>query len=75
MVPIVPKSLPNLAGIPVFFAAGRGDSFVPPESANQLATLLQNAGADLTLRWSDRGHQLDLEEIDEARLWFEANFS
>ena len=35
MVPIVPESLPNLAGIPVFLAAGRGDSFIPPESTNQ----------------------------------------
>ncbi len=72
MVPIVPESLPNLAGIPVFLAAGREDSFIPPESTNQLATLLQKAGADLTLRWSDRGHKLELVEIEEARLWLKA---
>jgi predicted esterase len=74
MVPIVPESLPNLAGIAVFLAAGRGDSFIPPESTNQLATLLQKAGADLTLRWSDRGHQLESGEIEEARLWLKVNF-
>ena len=74
MVPIVPESLPNLTGIPVFLAAGRRDSFVPPEGTNQLAALLQKAGADLTLRWSDRGHQLDSEEIEEAKHWLKAQF-
>jgi predicted esterase len=74
MVPVVPESLPNLAGVPVFLAAGKADSFIPPESTNQLATLLQKAGADLTLRWSDRGHQLEAEEIDEARLWLKRQF-
>ena len=37
MVPIVPESLPDLAGIPVLLAAGRGDPYVPPEGTNQLA--------------------------------------
>ena len=74
MLPLVPESLPNLVGIPVFLAAGRGDPFVPPENTNQLATLLQKAGADLTLRWSDRGHQLEPEEIEEARLWLKCKF-
>ena len=74
MLPIVPKSLPNLAGIPVVLSAGKRDSFIPPESTEQLAALLQKAGADLTLRWSDRGHQLEPEEIEETRLWFRTNF-
>ena len=75
MVPIVPESLPDLAGIPVFLAAGRGDPYVPPEGTNQLAAMLKKAGADLTLRWSNRGHQLDPEEIDEAKIWLSTNFS
>ena len=74
MVPIVPESLPDLAGIPVLLAAGRVDPYVPPEGTNQLAVMLKKAGADLTLRWSNRGHQLDPEEIDEARAWLAGRF-
>ena len=74
MLPLVPESSPNLGGIPVFLAAGRRDSFIPPESTEQLAALLQKAGADLTLRWSDGGHQLDPEEIEEVRLWLKRKF-
>lgn len=74
MVPIVPGSLPNLAGTPVFLAAGKRDSFIPPEGTKQLAALLQKAGTDLTLRWSDHGHQLEPEEIEEARLWLKRHF-
>ena len=75
MLPIVPENLPSLAGIPVFLAAGRKDPFIPPEGTDRLADLLRKVGADLTLRWSDRGHQLDPEEIDEARTWLKRRFS
>jgi phospholipase/carboxylesterase len=67
--------LPSLAGTPVFLAAGRRDRFVPPEGTDQLADLLRKVGADLTLRWSDRGHQLEPEEIDEIRIWLRRQFS
>ncbi|HEY5707735.1 MAG TPA: alpha/beta hydrolase [Terrimicrobiaceae bacterium] len=74
MVPLVPEKRPNLKGISVLLAAGRRDSFVPPEGTKQLADLLQKAGANLTLRWSDRGHQLGSTEIDEARQWLQEHF-
>jgi phospholipase/carboxylesterase len=75
MVPIIPESPPILTGVPVFLAAGRGDPFIPAEGTNQLAAMLQKAGADLTLRWSNRGHQLDPDEIDEIRIWLADRFS
>ena len=74
MVPTVPKERPDLGGISVFLAAGKNDTFIPPESTKQLADLLRRAGADLTLRWSDRGHQLESEEIDEAADWLKEKF-
>jgi phospholipase/carboxylesterase len=74
MVPIVPASLPNLTRIPVFLAAGERDSFVPPNNVNQLAAMLQEAGADLTLHWSHGGHQLDSQEIEAARHWLTVEF-
>ena len=75
MLPIVPDNLPSLAGIPVFLAAGRKDPFITPKGTDQLADLLRKIGADLTLLWSDRGHQLEPEEIDEARTWLRHRFS
>ena len=75
MLPIVPEAVPDLAGIPVFLAAGKRDPFVPPEGAERLAALLRKAGADLTMRWSDSGHQLEPEEIDEVRVWLKRHFS
>ena len=37
--------------------------------------MLRNAGAELTLRWSDTGHQLNQEEVDEARGWLKRQIS
>jgi predicted esterase len=36
--------------------------------------MLRNAGAEITLHWSDTGHQLNLEEVDQARSWLNATF-
>ncbi|HEY5779872.1 MAG TPA: alpha/beta hydrolase [Terrimicrobiaceae bacterium] len=74
MIPLVPATLPNLAGVPIFLAAGKRDSFVPPQNTEQLAAMLRNAGAEITLHWSDTGHQLNLEEVDQARSWLNAKF-
>jgi phospholipase/carboxylesterase len=74
MVPIVPEKRPDLTGTSVFLAAGKNDNFVPREGTRQLADLLQEAGADLTLRWSDSGHQLESKEIDEAGKWLQTHF-
>jgi phospholipase/carboxylesterase len=75
MLPIMPEKRPDLSGISVFLAAGKKDPFIAPEGTKQLADLLQKAGADLTLRWSDRAHQLESEEIDEASKWLKVHFS
>lgn len=75
MVPMVPATLPNLTGIPIFLAAGKRDSFIPPQNTDQLAVMLRHAGAELTLRWSDSGHQLNPDEVEEARSWLNAQFS
>jgi predicted esterase len=75
MAPLVPGKQPDLSGISVFLAAGRKDTFIRPEGTKQLADLLQKAGADLTLRWSNRGHELESEEISEASKWLIARFA
>ena len=69
MVPFEPEGTPDLTGMPVFLAAGRRDTMIPPANTERLAEILQQAGADLDLRWKPVGHPLTYEEIEEARGW------
>jgi predicted esterase len=38
----------------------------------QLASLLQEPGAAVTLRWQPDGHTLSFQKVDEARRWLAA---
>ncbi len=69
MVPFEPGETPDLSGMPIFLAAGRGDRMIPPERTERLAEILREAGADLDLRWRDTGHGLTYEEVAEAKEW------
>lgn len=69
MVPFEPEILPDLAGAPVYLAAGRSDPIVPPENTERLAELLQSAGADVTFDWQPGGHGIGRTEIEAARRW------
>ena len=69
MVPFEPEETPDLSGMPVFLAAGRQDTMIAPDNTERLAAILQEAGADLDLRWKNTGHPLTYEEIEEAKEW------
>jgi predicted esterase len=69
MVPLVPDKTPDLSGIPALISAGLSDPIVPQDQSEQLADLLQDAGADVTMRWQDSGHELNSEEIKYAKEW------
>ena len=69
MVPLKLEELPNLKGVPVLVAAGRADPIVPPENTQQLVSLLEQAGANVTQRWHPGGHELSQSAIEEARQW------
>ncbi len=69
MVPFEPEATPDLSGMPVFLAAGRRDTMIAPDNTERLAAILQEAGADLDLRWKDVGHPLTYQEIEEAAAW------
>ena len=70
MVPIVPDPLPSLAGTPIFMSNGRTDSLIPAAEAGRLASLLRQAGADLTLEWQPGGHQLTRQDLVQAQGWW-----
>ena len=69
MVPFEPDVTPDLSGMSVFMAAGRMDRMIPPENTQRLADILDEAGADVDLRWRGTGHPLTYEEVDEAKEW------
>jgi phospholipase/carboxylesterase len=70
MVPFEPEQTPDLSETPVYLAAGRSDQMVPPENTEQLARLLREADADVTLDWQPGGHGIGPEEVQAARNWF-----
>jgi predicted esterase len=69
MVPFEPETMPDLWGTPVYLAAGRSDTLVPPENTERLAELLREAGAEVTLDWQPGGHGIGRTEVEAARAW------
>lgn len=75
MVPLRNVVLPDLKDVPVFIGAGRNDRMCPPAETEELCSLLQGAGAKLTLHWENAGHSLTGTEIETAAIWFRQTFS
>jgi len=69
MVPLVPETNPNLAGVRVWIGAGSNDPIVPASETKQLAELLRAAGADVTVRFLQSGHALTPDDVDLTREW------
>jgi len=75
--PMVPRrgvKLPNLTSVPVFIGAGRHDPICPPQGTEELAELLEEAGADVRVHWEPSGHQLTGTEVKAAGDWYEKHF-
>jgi len=67
MVPFEPEALPDLSGVRVFVGAGELDHMVPRENTERLLEKLEDAGAEIQVRWQRTGHDLAREEVDEAK--------
>ena len=67
--PLVPAKLPDLSGKAVFLSSGKVDPIVDAENAANLARMLTEAGAEVTHRVQQTGHELTRVDIDEAREW------
>ena len=70
MVPLIPQSLPDLAGTRVFL--GGQDALATPEETEKLAALLRDSGADVTVHWQPGGHGLTHEEVQAVAEWLAA---
>src|SRR5690625_4837266 len=71
--PMVPRrgiALPDLTGKHAFIAAGTNDPMCSPEEAEELKTLLNDAGAKVEIHWENNGHQLTMSEVEAAHAWY-----
>ncbi len=69
MVPLVPDALPDLRDVRVLIAAGRHDPIATAEQTQMLADLLARAGADVTVHWSQAGHNLTPDDLQAGSRW------
>jgi predicted esterase len=69
MVPLTPDRQPNLSSVSVFISGGAFDPIVPGSETKALAELLRVAGANVTVRLLQSGHELMPEDVDLAREW------
>src|SRR5437588_1149828 len=69
MVPLVPKTTPSLNSKRVWIGAGAHDPIIPASNTKELVEMLRIAGADLTIRFFQSGHQLTSDDVDLAREW------
>lgn len=69
VVPFEPTASVTHAGTPVFIGAGRDDTVAPPASAERLATLLRERGANVTVYLGAGAHGITPPELAAAREW------
>jgi predicted esterase/catechol 2,3-dioxygenase-like lactoylglutathione lyase family enzyme len=69
MLPFEPEKLPDLSGTSVFIGAGDRDPMAPRQTVERLATVLRDAGADVTMHWTPGGHAITKEELAAAQEW------
>jgi phospholipase/carboxylesterase len=69
MVPLTPAAAPDLAGTRAIICSGTRDPIIPVENAERLAGMLRRAGAEVTHRFEEAGHQLVFDEIAVAKNW------
>jgi phospholipase/carboxylesterase len=67
MVPLEPDPLPVLDGAPVQINAGTADPIVTPAQSEALGSLLQRAGASVSVDWIRAGHGLTRQDLDVGR--------
>src|SRR3954471_3482626 len=58
MLPFVPALIRDFSHLSVFIGEGRSDHIVPSGQVEELGALFESGGADLTISWSQGGHEI-----------------
>ena len=69
MVPFVPELIRDFSHLSVFIGAGRLDPVVPSGQVEEVATIFERGGADVTISWRQGGHELGEDDIRAAKTW------
>lgn len=69
MVSLMPEPMPRVPNTPVLVSNGRTDPLVPLQETERLVRLLELAGADVTLLMHPAGHELTLDDVEQASGW------
>src|SRR5438874_4258562 len=69
MVPLIPETPPDLGSGRVWIGAGSNDPIVAASETKELAELLRGAGADVTIRFFQAGHDLTQQDVEAAQEW------
>jgi len=72
MVPLITPAQPDLSSVRVWIGAGDKDPIIPTSESQRLADLLRRAGADVTIRFFNSGHNLTNDEIERAHDWLKS---
>jgi phospholipase/carboxylesterase len=69
MVPLQQAPTTDLAGKPVLIVSGTSDPIIPADNSARLATMLQQAGAEVQHRVLPVGHQLSQADLTLTKAW------
>ncbi len=75
MPPFIPAEPVDLGRKPVLMLSGERDPIVQRDQVMQLANLLRDSQADLTLHWGEGGHNLAQDDVSVARDWLQRSLS
>ena len=67
MVPLIPETMPDLSMTHLLISEGEHDPIVSAAEAGRLVGLFRRAGADVTIRFFQSGHELTSGDVDSAR--------
>ena len=69
MLPLPKQPLPDLNGKPILILRGAQDTIIPSDSTDQLILNFQQAGAAVTTRTIDAGHEITRRDIETISDW------
>jgi len=69
MLPLQNPPLPDLHGKKILVLKGKHDAIIPSASTDRLVKTFQRAGADVTTREMDAGHEITARDVDAISEW------
>jgi predicted esterase len=69
LLPLQNPPLPDLNGQKILVLKGKHDAIIPSANTDRLVKTFQRAGADVTIREMDAGHEITARDVDAISEW------